>query len=112
MRACDRDAVIPIPHKVHLTDLKKFHRRQQFFLVVSYVNANPALFAVILAGEKGPIELMIPSLATDNLVNAWRFFAFGSGLSVAQNDIFIVCVVLITFKKHALRYGPPVRRFW
>lgn len=63
-----RDPVVPVTDKVDLADLYKRDRRQRDLVVVGFVNLDPAIFSMGLAGQESPIEFLVtPGAAYDEV---------------------------------------------
>jgi hypothetical protein len=67
--ASDREAVVAILDKVDLPQLVELDQGQADTSVTGKIDAQPALPGFGLAGQEGPVKIMKPADAADNLVD-------------------------------------------
>ncbi len=61
--------MVSVTDKVDLADLYKGDRRQRDLVVIGFVNLDPAIFSMGLAGQESPIEFLVTPGAAYDLVN-------------------------------------------
>jgi hypothetical protein len=60
--------MVAIPNKIFFTNFNEFYWRQRYFLIISLVNPDPAVFGVRLPRKESSVEVVVSPLAAYNFV--------------------------------------------